>query len=144
MGIFGERKSDAESDIDSFLGQKILLPQTFLRANAGEEHIRIYGDSRFAFTRQTLLNESSINGEPFWHGKVFLKCRDSLDDRAVPSLVFDVMFDGKQIGLISEFDSVARNVLNFELDQKYVARAVIRADLIGNLVHLFVNPENAV
>ncbi len=144
MGIFGERKSDAELDIDLFLGQKILLPQTFLRANAGEEHIRIYGDSQLAFMRQTLLNESTINNEPFWHGKVFLKCRASLDDRAVPSLVFDVLYDGKPIGLISEFDSVARNVLRFESDQKYVARAVIRADLIGNLVHLFVNPENQI
>lgn len=141
MGIFGERKSDAELEIDAFLDQKILLPQTFLRVNAGETHLRIYGDSKFALIRQALLNESAANAEPFWHGKVFLKCRDSLDDRAVPCLVFDVFYEGKQIGAISEFDSVARTVLNFELDQKYVARAVIRADLIGNLVHLFVNPS---
>ncbi len=142
MGIFGNKPSDAEAEIDSFLAQKILLPQTFLRANIGEEHIRIYGDARFAITRQNLLNRASENGEPFWHGKVFLKCRSSIDERPVPSLVFDVMFDGKPIGLISEFDSVARNLLNFELDQKYVARAVIRADLIGNLVHLFINVSN--
>jgi hypothetical protein len=142
LGIFGNKPSDAEAEIDSFLAQKILLPQTFLRANAGEEHIRIYGDSRFAITRQNLLNRASENGEPFWHGKVFLKCRSSIDERPVPSLVFDVMCDGKPIGLISEFDSVARNLLNFELDQKYVARAVIRADLIGNLVHLFINVSN--
>jgi hypothetical protein len=144
LGIFGNKPSDAEAEIDSFLAQKILLPQTFLRANTGEEHIRIYGDSRFAITRQNLLNRASENGEPFWHGKVFLKCRSSIDERPVPSLVFDVICDGKPIGLISEFDSVARSVLNFELDQKYVARAVIRADLIGNLVHLFVNPENLI
>jgi hypothetical protein len=142
LGIFGNKPSDAEAEIDSFLAQKILLPQTFLRANAGEEHIRIYGDSRFAITRQNLLNRASENGEPFWHGKVFLKCRSSIDERPVPSLVFDVMCDGKPIGLISEFDSVARNLLNFELDQKYVARAVIRADLIGNLVHPFINVSN--
>lgn len=33
-------------------------------------------------------------------------------------------------------------MFDFSLDAKYVARAMIRADLIGNLVHLFVNPEN--
>lgn len=144
LGIFGNRQTEAETDIDSFLSQKILLPQTFLKANAGEVHIRIYGDSRFAMARQILLNQSAEEGELFWHGKVFLKCRDSIDEKSVPSLVFDVMHDGKPIGLISEFDTVARNALNFELDQKYVARAIIRADLIGNLVHLFVNPDNAV
>lgn len=143
MGIFSGRPSEAEAEIDSFLAQKILLPQTFLKANVGEAHIRIYGDARFAMTRQNLLNRSAENGELFWHGKVFLKCRDSIDEKSVPSLVFDVLFDGKPIGTISEFDSVARQTLNFELDQKYVARAVIRADLIGNLVHLFVNAEHA-
>jgi hypothetical protein len=144
MGIFGGRKGDAESEIDSFLEQKILLPQTFLRAAEGEQHIRIYGDAKFAIIRQELLNLSTSKEEPFWSGKVFLKCRESIDERTVPSLVFDVMFDGRPIGLISEFDSVARGVLNFELEQKYVARAVIRADLIGNLVHLFINPESVV
>jgi hypothetical protein len=143
MGIFGERKSAVETEIDSFLEQKILLPQTFLRTNAGEHHIRIYGDSKFALLRQALLNESVVNGEPFWQGKVFLKCRDAFDEKPVPSLIFDVLHDGKLIGQISEFDSVAKSVLNFEPDQKYVARAIIRADLIGNLVHLFVNPDNS-
>ncbi|MFM2384975.1 MAG: hypothetical protein RL166_849 [Actinomycetota bacterium] len=123
MGIFGERKSAVETEIDSFLEQKILLPQTFLR--------------------KSLLNESVVNGEPFWQGKVFLKCRDAFDEKPVPSLIFDVLHDGKLIGQISEFDSVAKSVLNFEPDQKYVARAIIRADLIGNLVHLFVNPDNS-
>lgn len=144
MGIFGDRKSDAESDIDSFLAQKILLPQTFMQVNEGEQHIRIYGDSKFALVRQELLTISSLAGQGFWQGKVFLKCRHAIDDRAVPSLLFDVLYDGKIIGQITEFDSVARNVLNFEIDQKYVARAVIRADLIGNLVHLFVDPQNRI
>lgn len=144
MSIFGERKSEAESDIDSFLAQKILLPQTFLQANEGETHIRIYGDSKFALARQELLTISSLAGQAFWQGKVFLKCRHSIDDRAVPTLLFDVLFDGKLIGQITEFDSVARNVLTFEPEQKYVARAVVRADLIGNLVHLFVNPANRI
>ena len=137
MGIFGERKANAESEIDSFLAQKILLPQVFLKPAEGEVHLRIYGDAKFSMARQLLLSQSVEAGEPFWHGKVFLKCRDSIDEKSVPSLVFDVMYDGKPIGLISEFDSVARKTLNFELDQKYVARAIIRADLIGNLVHLF-------
>ena len=50
----------------------------------------------------------------------------------------------KIIGEISEFDTKARGLFAFELDSKYVARAVIRADLIGNLVHLFVNPDNRI
>ena len=144
MSIFGARKSDAESDIDSFLSQKIILPQTFMQVNEGEHHIRIYGDSKYAQIRQELLTISSLAGQGFWQGKIFLKCRHSIDDRVVPSLLFDVLFDGKIIGQITEFDSVARSVLNFEVDQKYVARAVIRADLIGNLIHLFVNPDNAI
>lgn len=144
MGIFGSRPSEAEAEIDSFLAQKILLPQTFLKANAGETHVRIYGDARFSLARQELLNRSAESGELFWQGKVFMNCRESIGENTVPSLVFTISHDGKQIGQISEYDSVARQILNFEIDQKYVARAVIRADLIGNLVHLFVNSENAI
>jgi hypothetical protein len=142
VGLFGERPSDVESSIDSFISQRILLPQVFLKPATDEQHFRIYGHAKYEFNRLELLKESAVAGEPFWQGKVFLKCRDAIDDKALTSKVFDVIFQDKVIGEISEYDSRAKAMFEFELDVKYVARAVIRADLIGNLVHLFVNPEN--
>jgi hypothetical protein len=142
LGLFGERRNEVESNIDSFIAQKILLPQVFLKPAAEEEHFRIYGHSKYELNRVALLNRSVTEGAPFWQGKVFLKCRDSIDDKALPSKVFDVIFEDRVIGEISEYDTKARDIFEFENDTKYVARAIIRADLIGNLVHLFVNPAN--
>lgn len=142
MGLFGSRPSEAESSIDSFISQQILLPEIFLKQAEGEEHLRIYGHAKYEFNRLQLLNESTAAGAPFWQGKVFLKCRQAIDDKALTSRVFDVVFRDKVIGEISEYDSKARGLFEFELDNKYVARAVVRDDLIGNLVHLFVNPAN--
>lgn len=144
MGIFGERRGVAESEIDSFISQQILLPQVFLKPAENEEHFRIYGHALYGANRLDLLKRSAANGEPFWQGKVFLKCRQAVDNKPITSKVFDVVFEDKIIGEISEFDTKARGLFAFELDSKYVARAVIRADLIGNLVHLFVNPENRI
>lgn len=144
MGLFGDRPSEVESSIDSFISQRILLPQVFLKPAANEEHFRIYGHSKYEFNRLELLQRSAAAGEPFWQGKVFLKCRAAIDDKALESKVFDVIFQNKVIGEISEYDSKARGMFDFSSDAKYVARAVIRADLIGNLVHLFVNPENRI
>ena len=144
MGFFGGRPSEVESTIDNFIAQKILLPQVFLKPAANEEHFRIYGHAKYELNRLALLNRSAAEGAPFWQGKVFLKCRQVIDDKALPSKVFDVVFEDRVIGEISEFDTKARELFEFELDSKYVARAVIRADLIGNLVHLFVNPENRI
>ena len=142
MGLFGGKSSAVESSIDSFISQQILLPEIFLKAAANEEHFRIYGHSKYEFNRLELLQRSAAAGEPFWQGKVFLKCRDAIDDKPLESKVFDVVYQDKVIGEISEYDSKARGMFEFSLEAKYVARAVIRADLIGNLVHLFVNPEN--
>ena len=144
MGLFGDRPTEAEASIDSFISQQILLPEIFLKATEGEEHFRIYGHAKYEFNRLQLLNESAAAGAPFWQGRVFLKCRDVVDEKALTSKVFDVIFRDKVIGEISEYDSKARGLFEFELDNKYVARAVIRADLIGNLVHLFVNPANKI
>jgi hypothetical protein len=142
LGLFGDRPSEVESSIDSFISQKILLPQVFLKPTEDEEHFRIYGHAKYEFNRLELLKESVSAGAPFWQGKVFLKCREAIAEKALPSKVFDVVYRDKVIGEISEFDTKARGIFQFELDTKYVARAVIRADLIGNLVHLFVNPAN--
>lgn len=144
MGIFGERRGAAESEIDLFISQQIVLPQVFLKPAENEEHFRIYGHSLYVANRLELLKRSAAAGEPFWQGKVFLKCREAIDDKPIKSKVYDVVFEDKIIGEISEFDTKARGLFAFELDSKYVARAVIRADLIGNLVHLFVNPDNRI
>ena len=144
MGLFSGRSNDIESNIDSFIAQKILLPQIFLRPAENEEHFRIYGHALYEANRLALLKRSVDEGAPFWQGKVFLKCREAIDDKPIKSKVFDVVFEDKVIGEISEFDTKARSLFDFELDSKYVARAVIRADLIGNLVHLFVNPANRI
>ena len=144
MGLFSGRSNDIESNIDSFIAQKILLPQIFLRPAENEEHFRIYGHALYEPNRLALLKRSVDEGAPFWQGKVFLKCREAIDDKPIKSKVFDVVFEDKVIGEISEFDTKARSLFDFELDSKYVARAVIRADLIGNLVHLFVDPANRI
>jgi hypothetical protein len=144
LGLFGDRASDKETSIDSFISQKILLPQVFLKPAPDEEHFRIYGHAKFEFNRLALLNRSVAEGAPFWQGKVFLICREAVDDKALTSRMFDVIFEDKIIGEISEYDTKAKQLFEFELGNKYVGRAVIRADLIGNLVHLFVNPENRI
>ena len=144
MGLFNGRSNDFESNIDAFIAQKILLPQVFLRPAENEEHFRIYGHALYAANRLELLKRSVDEGAPFWQGKVFLKCREAIDDKPITTKVFDVVFEDKIIGEISELDTKARSIFDFELDSKYVARAVIRADLIGNLVHLFVDPNNRI
>jgi hypothetical protein len=144
LGLFGGRSSDVESNIDAFIAQKIVLPQVFLKPTENEEHFRIYGHALYAANRLALLKQGVENGEPFWQGKVFLKCREAIDDKPITTKVFDVVSEGMVIGEISELDSKARSIFDFELDSKYVARAVIRADLIGNLVHLFVDPKNRI
>ncbi len=144
MGLFSGRSGDVESNIDAFISQKILLPQVFLKPTENEEHFRIYGHNLYAANRLALLKRGVEAGNPFWQGKVFLKCREAIDDKPITTKVFDVISDGMVIGEISELDSKARSIFDFELDSKYVARAIIRADLIGNLVHLFVDPNNRI
>lgn len=138
---FGKSRGEAESGIDSFLEQKIVLPQVFLKPAEGETHLRVYGQVEYEKARKNLLDQSVLAKEPFWSGKVFLKSVE-VSRPTGPGFVMQVIHDREVIGEISEFDSVARTVFKFEPDEAYVARGVIRADLIGNLVHLFVNTEN--
>lgn len=141
---FGKSRSEAETGIDAFLGQKIVLPQLFLKPAEGEIHFRVYGHVEYAEERKELLDRATRGKEPFWSGKVFLKVGPAPRPQTVDSLVLQVIHENIVIGEISEFDSVARNIFKFEEGETYVARAVIRADLIGNLIHLFVNPENRI
>lgn len=144
MLSFGKsRGGDAESVIDSFLGQKIVLPQVFLKPAAGEIHFRVYGQVEYEKARKNLLDQSQLAKEPFWSGKLYLRAAE-VSRPAGPGMVLEVLHDKQVIGEISEFDSIARNVFKFVPGEAYVARGVIRADLIGNLVHLFVNPQNTI
>lgn len=138
MSLFNGRRSAAEDAIDAFISQEILLPSVFLRAQEDETHFRVYGHPEYAFARTQLLNESVVNGQPFWHGKVYLHCVEG--PSAAGSKVYQVRVGTSIIGEISDLDSIARETFSFEIGSSYVARAYIRADLIGNLVHLFFNP----
>jgi len=143
MGLFGGRNSgDAESNVDSFVSQEIFLPQVFLQPAKGEEHFRIYGHVRFYDVRLALLNLATKAGDPFWHSKIYLESKVSAGIGSLPSNILEVVYDGKVIGEISEFDTIARQTLSFEPGTRYVGRGVIRSDLIGNLIHVFVNPAN--
>jgi hypothetical protein len=53
-----------------------------------------------------------------------------------------ILADDVLIGEISEFDLKAKGLLEFTLEANYYGRAVIQDDLIGNVVHLFVDPVN--
>ena len=140
---FGKSRGDAESAIDSFLGQKIVLPQVFLKPAEGETHLRVYGQTEYEKARKNLLDLSVLAKEPFWSGKVFVRAT-KVSRPTGPGMIMEVVHENQVVGEISEFDSIARNVFEFVEGEAYVARGVIRADLIGNLVHLFVNAENRV
>lgn len=140
---FGKSRGDAESSIDSFLEQKIVLPQVFLKPVDGETHLRVYGQTEYEKSRKDLLDQSQLAKEPFWSGKVYVRAAE-VSRPAGPGMIMEVVHANQVIGEISEFDTIAQNVFEFAAGEVYVARAVIRADLIGNLVHLFVNTENRV
>ena len=140
MSLFNGRRSAAEEAIDEFISQEILLPSVFLRAQEGETHFRVYGHQEYSLARTKLLNDSVIAEKPFWHGKVFLHCVEG--SSAAGSKTYQVRVGTSIIGEISDLDSLARETFSFELGSTYVARAYIRADLIGNLVHLFFNPAH--
>ena len=140
---FGKARGEAEIAIDSFLEQKIVLPQIFLKAADGETHLRVYGQVEYEKARKHLLDQSQLAKEPFWSGKLFLRATQ-VSRAAGPGMIIEVVHEKQVIGEISEFDSIARNVFKFESGEEYVARGVIRADLIGNLVHLFVNTNNRI
>jgi hypothetical protein len=53
-----------------------------------------------------------------------------------------ILFNDVPIGEISEFDLKAKDLLQFTLEAEYFGRAIIQDDLIGNIVHLFINPGN--
>lgn len=145
MGLFsGRDDSVAGADIDAFLGQKVFSHKTFLSPVGGEQYIRVYGQTKYADIRSRLVQEALLSDEPFWQSKVFLEPAISDEEGSVKKKIFLIRAGKHVIGELSEFDRKAKEVLKFEGDQTYVARAVIQDDLIGCLVQLFVDPKNQV
>lgn len=144
MGKFSGHSIEPEAAIDSFLGQKILSPKSFLKAAEGEEHYRAYGQSKYSAIRAALLKQGLESELRFWQGKVFLEPSTMVEEGSAPKQVFLIVFEGSVIAEISEFDRRAQEILDFKNRPGYVARAVIQDDLIGYLVHLYVNPENVI
>ena len=143
MGIFSGR-DDAQKGtaIDNLVNQKVVAPRVFLSAAEGEEHIRVYGQTKYAATRSRLLNEALAEGQPFWQSKVQIEPGFSDEVGSVPKKLLLILADGVIIGELSEFDRRAQEFLSF--DKSYVGRAVIQDDLIGALVQLYIDPSNQV
>lgn len=142
MGIFSNRDESTALDIDEFLKQRILTPKVFLTALENEQYIRVYGQPKYAEIRAELVRRALEAGEPFWQGKVFVESGVSEEGEVPVKAIYRVVFDGRVIGELSEFDRRAAEVLDFNEANRYVARAVIQDDLIGCLVQLFVDPSN--
>lgn len=142
MFNFGKSRKNVESAVDDFLAQRIVMPQVYLKPARGEVSFRVYGHSEYASLRKDLLDGAILAKEPFWNGKVYLRATQAPRPQTVDSKILEVVFNDQVVGEISEFDSVARELFSFEDGVVYVGRAVIRGDLIGNLIHLFVDPKN--
>lgn len=145
MGIFSSRDdATVGSAIDELLSQKILAPKTFLSPLDGEEYIRVYGQTKYADIRSRMVQGALAEGEPFWQAKVLLEPAVSDDEGSVEKRIFKIRAGKHVVGELSEFDRRAVEVLKFDGNHSYVARAVIQDDLIGCLVQLFVDPRNQV
>jgi hypothetical protein len=142
LGIFSNREDNTAFDIDEFIKQRILTPKVFLGPVENEQYIRVYGQPKYAVVRSELVRTAMQAGDPFWQGKVFVESGTSDEGEVPVKALYRVVFQGRVIGELSEFDRRAADVLDFENPNRYVARAVIQDDLIGCLVQLFVDPEN--
>ena len=145
MGIFGnsERMERPEGDgVDQYLSQRIEEPREAMRVVPGETHLRVHGQTKYATIRANLLHAGQKNGGLFWQGKVYLETRLVTEWGNTTKMIFVILFNDVPIGEISEFDLKAKDLLEFTLEAEYFGRAIITDDLIGNIVHLFINPVN--
>lgn len=88
------------------------------------------------------MSTSQRAGQKFWQGKVYLETRLVTEWGNTTKTIFVILFNDVPIGEISEFDLKAKDLLEFALQANYYGRAVIQDDLIGNIVHLFIDPVN--
>lgn len=142
MGLFGDQPRLQQDSVDRFLAQSTDDPRTALRTQSGEFHLRVHGQTKYAIIRENLLSGAQRAGLKVWQGKVYLETRLVTEWGNTTKAIFVVLVNDVPIGEISEFDLKAKQLLEFTLDAKYYGRAVIQDDLIGNIVHLFIDPVN--
>lgn len=143
--MFARREpSSAELAIDDLISQRVASPRELMRPIPGEYHLRVPGQTKFSPVREGLLRASLRAGQPVWQGKVYLETRLVSDWGNTSKTIFVILHNDVPIGELSEFDLKVKDLLNFELESHYVARAVISDDLIGSVVHLFINPDHKI
>jgi hypothetical protein len=134
--------SPQEAVVDRFLAQQVSDARAALRVQPGEIHIRAQGQTKYATIRESRLNTAVRSGQKFWQGKVFLETRLTPDWGNTTKTIFVVLHNGIPIAEVSEFDSQAKQALDFTSDLRYCGRAVIQDDLIGNVAHLFIDSNH--
>ncbi len=142
MNLFGSQPRSQQDSVDRYLAQGVDDARAVLRPQSGEFHLRVHGQTKYAVMRENLLSSAQRSGQKFWQGKVFLETRLVTEWGNTTKTIFVILLNDVPIGEISEFDLKAKDLLEFKLDANYYGRAVIQDDLIGNIVHLFIDPVN--
>ena len=142
MGLFGSQPREQQDSVDRYLATSTDDARAVLRPQSGEFHLRVHGQTKYALIRENLLNAAHRAGQKFWQGKVFLETRLVTEWGNTTKTIFVILINDVPIGEISEFDLKAKDLLEFTLEANYYGRAVIQDDLIGNIVHLFIDPVN--
>ena len=140
--MFNNQKPLPQDSVDRFLAQGVDDPRAVLKPQPGEAHLRVHGQTKYAVIRENLLASSQRAGQKFWQGKVSLETRLVTEWGNTTKTIFVILVNDVPIGEISEFDLKAKDLLEFTLEARYFGRAVIQDDLIGNIVHLFMDPVN--
>lgn len=142
MGLFDNQSRSQQDSVDRYLATNTDDPRAVLRPQSGEFHLRVHGQTKYAVIRENLLSAAQRAGQKFWQGKVFLETRLVTEWGNTTKTIFVILVNDVPIGEISEFDLKAKDLLEFTLQANYYGRAVIQDDLIGNIVHLFIDPVN--
>jgi hypothetical protein len=142
MGLFGNEPRSQQDSVDRYLASSSDNPRAVLRPQSGEFQLRVHGQTKYAVIRESLFKGAQRAGAKFWQGKVFLEAQQVTEWGNTTKTIFVILVDDVLIGEISEFDLKAKGLLEFTLEANYYGRAVIQDDLIGNVVHLFVDPVN--
>jgi hypothetical protein len=137
-----QSQQNQQDSVDRYLAQGIQDARAVLKPQPGEAHLRVHGQTKYADAREELFRSAERAGQKFWQGKVFLETVTETEWADTTKTSFLILANGVTVGEISEFDQKAKTLLDFDDEAKYFARAVIQDDLIGNVVHLFVDPVN--
>jgi hypothetical protein len=142
MVLFGNQPRPQQDSVDRYLAEQVTDARAVLRPQSGEFHLRVHGQTKYAVIRENLLHGAQRSGQKFWQGKVYLETRLITEWGNTTKAIFVILINDVPIGEISEFDLKAKDLLEFTLNANYYGRAVIQDDLIGNVVHLFIDPVN--